>query len=334
MGDEGQRRDGWSAVRVPAEAVELPWGLTRSALRRVVPEADLGSTVTREHEIQGLHQVGASQILTFRGRDRGGRGWSRTVVVKRTDPSTGEAEKYRHLAAVGAPVAPLLGVLHVAAGPVIVTGILPRIGIGPGEVDELLGLSATINTITDIPEALFRARGGDPQYGRRVLDALVDLRRRVGGRVRADQWLDAYRQVSRTAAASPTALNHNELALQQVGWTATGPDAQLVMIDLATMALLPRFTDLAGLLAPLAELTGTDESALTDTYLDRLADRTGHRLHGPEIHREIIAVRLMRTFESLPWWLGPDPPPSLEPADQIAARMVDDLHRLGITTPG
>lgn len=323
----------WSAVPVAAEPVDLPWGLTVSALRRVAPELGTEVIISREHRIRGLHQQDASQILTVRHRDGAGHQRSRILFLKRTDHDTREAEKYRYLAARAAPVAPLLGVIDTDAGPVIITEFLPRIGTRPDEVDDLLELTARINAITDTPETLFRAAAGDPRYDRRIHAAVVTLRSRSGDAFAPDpdRWLDAYHRAARAAANSPRALNHNELAPQQIGWTSTGPDARLVVVDLATMARLPRFSDVAGLLAPLSEQTGRTESDLIDSYLERLSGHLGTTVSGSAVHREVITVRLVRAFEALPWWLGPESP-VVETPERICLRMSADLTHLGLLT--
>lgn len=99
----------------------------------------------------------------------------------------------------------------------------------------------------------------------------------------------------------PTALNHGELYFQQLGWSRTDGDRRLVMFDLATMAGLPRFTDIANVLAALAAQTGREQRELFATYLAALRTLTGVGLNESKVWEEMQLVRTLTSFQSLPW---------------------------------
>ncbi|GAB3758242.1 hypothetical protein [Microlunatus parietis] len=321
----------YSPIRIEAPAqVELPWGLQWDDLRGAIPELRLPLGVFRTHEIRGLHQSGRSQILLLRYEDRDGRQQARTIFLKLGNPARPEVAKYRYLLERGAPVSPPLGTATTAAGEIMIFPFLPTIGTTAEEADDLLGLVAEINSIRDPAAELFRPPQGTPGYGERIREVLIDF---LPTAEEARRWFDAYQEAIVAADAIPLALNHNELSFQQVGWLDQGPGdrRRLVVFDLETMSLRPLYTDLAGMLPSLANQTGRTEDDLFRSYLAKLAHRTDETTDQRLAWSRMRTLRIIRTFESLPWLITMAGTIGIETPQHAIARLAGDLgdSRLG-----
>jgi hypothetical protein len=232
---------------------------------------------------------------------------SQTVFIKHTaDPLKAEAEKYRFLSARGVPVPRLLAVLSHGESEVILLEFLAAIGIdfhSTDEVNSLLDLIARLNAVQN-PPALFNPRPGLPQaeFDQSVLAALNEQTNRQ--ELRAGEALDcyaAYLTAQEAAKTMPTALNHNELYFQQVGWAARENGRELVLFDLETMAICPRFADIASILSSLAAACGKPQEDLFQTYLQRLSHYSGAYLGFDEAMRELRLLRVRESCYNLPW---------------------------------
>ena len=279
--------------------VDLPWGLSWAALAQQVPRWKGRPQARASHRIQGLHGEGNSQILTVSFVDALGRPMRETCFVKLTQPGDQEAAKYRELSARRAPVPQLLAAIEVPAGEVIVLEFLPTIGTTPDQADVLLALIAELN-LQQVTQKLFSPSPGSPDHHLQIAATL--------GRMlpddQAEALLRAYVTTADRVRRLPVELNHNELSFQQVGWTAPGPDrpSHLVAFDLQTVAWLPRFTDLAGMLADLAEQTGRSEQDLFATHLAHRQRLGAAPLDAAAAWPELLQVRFVRTAEALPWY--------------------------------
>lgn len=91
------------------------------------------------------------------------------------------------------------------------------------------------------------------------------------------------------------------------------------------MALLPQYTDIAGILPRLATQTGRPEHELFDAYLSALHSRTGRTTDRRQAWSEMRLQRIVRTFESLPWLITMSDDPQVEPANDAIARLRKDL---------
>jgi hypothetical protein len=171
-----------------------------------------------------------------------------------------------------------------------------------------------------MPAAVFSAR---------VKAALTSLATDPALPVEVDpeSWFAAYRRTAAAVAALPTALNHGELYLQQVGWS----HGRLVMFDLETMGLRPRFTDIATTLAGLAAYSDRRERDLFAGYLDAMRHLTGVALDEAEAWNEVLLVRTVDAFQGLPWRLDNTGHHDIAdtPTD-IALAVHDDLQTLSL----
>jgi hypothetical protein len=316
---------------VPPRRVRLPWGLSPGDVWSWLPQCRHLVEVTERHRIRGLHRRGGSRILTFRYQDDGGAERVRTIFVKLTAAGR-EAQKHRYLADRGAPVTPLIGTVTTAAGEIIALEFLPRIGTTPDEADALLQLVAALNSIDLAVTDLFDPPPGDPEYVHRIHGVLRALNRSAQHPFDPDHWLAAYREAADRAARMPVALNHNELSFQQVGWTPAPTGPRLVAFDLETMALLPRYTDVAGILAPLSAQTGRSEQHLFDSYLRALADHTGDQVDRAASWHSMLVLRIVRTVEALPWLITMPATPYVETAEQAVARLQRDLQQCALVS--
>lgn len=273
----------------------LPFGLTWSELGTLQPEPMAWTS----RDPAGMHK-GQSCILTFAD--------GTAIFVKRTH---GEAAKYRYLAACSVPTPRLLHTVERDDHEIILLECLPHIGIEPSQADDLLRLIARLNAILDVPRELFA-----PGPGRTDFD---DLMRAALTQVTTDapRWLDLYHAAANTVATFPLALNHDEMGLQQVGRSAAG---ELVVFDLETLSLRPRFTDLAGVLEPLAKKSGTPEGELFQSY------------HNATDWPELLWTRLVVSFESLPGLVN-DRPDEADPPLRVVRRISRDATQLGWTLP-
>lgn len=152
--------------------------------------------------------------------------------------------------------------------------------------------------ITRSPRRLFMPRLGDPAYPDTIR---VTLRTLAAEHLAIDPslWFQVYSHAAQEVSAGPSALNHNELASQQIGCTASG---RLVMFDLETMAWLPFVSDVASILEELSELTGCSSRDLYSTYLSKLHPQVRELLGDDDAAwRLVLMTRLVRAVESLPW---------------------------------
>ena len=119
----------------------------------------------------------------------------------------------------------------------------------------------------------------------------------------------AYRHAQAAAEAMPPAVNHGEFYFQQVGWAARGTSGQLVVFDLETLALRPRFTDIATVLYPLSIYTSQPQAALLEVYLARWRELTGQTVGPNEALAELRTLRVTELCNSLPWLVEAAQPP-------------------------
>lgn len=206
---------------------------------------------------------------------------------------------------------------------------LPTIGTTANQADDLLRLIADINSINNPPAGIFSPPPGIPGYEDQIHRALITLLPTPGDAVR---WLDAYRHATAGARHLPLALNHNELGYQQVGWTAAhgGDRPRLVVFDLETMSLRPRYTDVASLLPSIASQTGRTEQGLFNTYLDQLDRRTGETTDQRLGWSSMRTLRIVRTFESLPWLTTMTDTADIEAPEHAITRLGQDLAESGL----
>ena len=329
--DDGTDR--LSPERHRAVPVELPWGLAWDDLRCCLPDRSRPIGAFATHEIRGLHRQGRSQILTIRYRQPDGRQRDRTIFLKLTDPRRPEASKYRCLAAHRAPIPRLIGSATTSAGETLVLEFLPTIGTTAGQADDLLELIAEINTIEHPPIDIFSAPAGDPEYGDRIRRALVRL---LPDASDAGRWLDGYGRAGELVAQLPLALNHNELSFQQVGWAQEDEQrgARLLVFDLESMSLQPQYTDIAGILPDLAAQTHRTERDLFRTYLQAVDRRAGGTTDPGRAWTAMRIVRIVRTFEALPWLITMIDTPQVEAPDEAVGRLGRDLADAGLLAPG
>nr|WP_269091173.1 phosphotransferase [Actinopolymorpha cephalotaxi] len=241
----------------------------------------------------------------------------------------GEGARYEYLAGHGVPTPRLLAAPR--GGAVVVLEFLPTVGIEPAEAGDLLSLIARVNAVDRPPLRLFEAGSGLPQAR---FDALVEAAlcrladdHRTTPPVEVDRWMRAYRLAAGQVATCPTALNHGELGFQQVGWSGAGDARTLVVFDLETMAIRPRFTDIATVLGSLAALTGLSEPDLFAEYLGALREFTGQHLDEARAWAELRTVRVVVAFESLPWLAEVAGHPDVPDAPGSAAvSLYDDLR--------
>ena len=319
---------------VEPRRVDLPFGLTWGRLAPAMPglvedRAEAECIATCRFELRGLRDERASMPLTLHHPVAGG---SRAVdvFVKRTPVDAPEAPWYRLLADAAVPVADLLVEATSPDGgdAVIVLGFLEVIGIdfeAAADVDELLRLLARLNAV-DV--AVPRGPRGLPEdeFTRRVRAALA----RLDG-VDVDAWLAAYEATKRSCASMPLALTHGEMYFQHVGRRRRdhGP---LVLLDLATLGLRPRFTDVAGVVGALSRRTGDDEPTLFGRYRRELADLGVDVPAIDEAMPELRMVRANGAFAALPWLVDAQDHPDVGPAllaDRVTV-LRHDLVLLGL----
>jgi hypothetical protein len=297
-------------------ACALPYDLTWDDLRPILPDFDergsAGAQAFASHEKQGLHGGSNSCILTIRYPAGENQFRSETIFIKHTaDPKNAEAQKYRFVASHGIPTPRLLAVIRRGGAEIILLEFLPAIGIdfrSTGEVNSMLHLVAQLNSIQNPPD-LFKPPPRDPRpeshaaFDEGIRVALTEISRdpTLPIAVNVQRWFDAYRIAQQASDSMPLAVNHNEFYFQQVGWAQRGATRQLVIFDLETMSLCPRFTDLASVLYPLAAYTGRDQVELFGVYLDRLCQLNQPELGSDEAFRELRLLRVTTSCWSLPW---------------------------------
>lgn len=285
------------------EPAALPFGLTWADLADVLPGGAAGGRAVVSHLKRGRHQGGhPSVIMTLSWESPSGP--RRTTLFFKSNPGDSrEASRYRFLTDHRIAVPRLEVCVERAGREVLGLQFLPSIGTGPADVDDVLGLVARLNALTDVPDAVGATPAGLPQaqFERLLLPALDEISSSHPD-LGATTWLDTYRRALVAYRALPTALTHGELAPQQLGRTEEGT---LVMLDLATVGRRPRFTDLANLLATLAQLAGTDEQTVLGHYLAHLARES--RAAAPVLEQagaELQLTRFVRGVEALPWRLS------------------------------
>jgi len=332
---------------LPKTPVEcpLPYDLTWDDLLSILPgfkeREGAGMQVYSSYEKQGLNGGSNSCIITLRYPTWENQFRSKTVFIKHTsDPEKMEAQKYQFLASRGVPTPHLLSSIRKDNAEIILLEFLPKIGIdfhSASEVNSLLDLMAHLNSIQDPPD-LFHPSPGIPQaeFDERVRTALIEVAQNQSLSIAIDipRWLDAYQFACATCKSMPLAVNHNEFSFQQVGWAPRDGTNKLVMFDLETMSLSPRFADIAGVLTRLAMYTRRDQIELFKIYLARLCERIPLKLEVDEALQELRLVQIKDAFDSLPWHVDiarrPDLDQMLDKPLAINARSLhDNLLALG-----
>ena len=175
-------------------------------------------------------------------------------------------------------------------------------------MDSLLHLVAQLNSIQNPPD-LFGQPSREPRdeadaaFDATVREALTELShaRTLPAPIDVPRWFKAYQIAQAASDSMPRAVNHDEFYFQQVGWAQRGASRELVMFDLETMSLRPRFADIASVLCPLAVYTGRDQVELFAVYLGRLRQFDGPELRTEEAFRELRLLRVTTECYSLPW---------------------------------
>ncbi|WP_157973745.1 phosphotransferase [Desertihabitans aurantiacus] len=286
----------------PGRPVALPFGLTWADLRAAF-EHELGAEgrAVVSHAKRGRHQGGHPSVILTVSCDPQERHCSRTLFFKLNRDGSREAQRYRFLTERGVPVPQLVVCVEREGEEVLGLQLLPSIGIGPDDVEEVLRLVATLNSLTGVPADIGSPPPGLPpeEFEARLSEALDEL-----DGVFADHgpsgWLDTYRHAARVYRDLPQALTHGELAPQQLGRTE---DGTLVLLDLATLGRRARFADIANLLPTLAELSGRDERLIFADYLRFLADGSALALD-EQLWDELRLTRFVQAVEALPWHLS------------------------------
>lgn len=326
-----------SPVPIEPRACALPYGLTSEDLGACIPgfaAARSGARVWNSHAKRGLHGGRSSCVLSLGYPCEDGLRAETVFVKEVADPAAAEAAKYRFLEARGVPLPRLLHVVSHGESEVLLLEFLPTIGVTPDEADDLLRLIAQLNALGDPPSDLFQPRTGAPreEFDDLLEAVLTALSKDPGApvRVEPESWLCAYRRAGDAAATLPTALNHGELYFQQVGWSRTRQPERLVMFDLGTMALLPRFSDVANVLAPLAARAGREQRELFAIYLTELCDLTGVGIAESEAWEELRLVRAVASCQSLPWLTASQERPEIRGILATTLQTLhDDLKALG-----
>jgi hypothetical protein len=315
----------------------LPYDLTWAELGGCLPDFTTaeGAHAWLSYEKQGLNKGANSCILTLGYTGRDGSPREQTVFCKRSeDPARAEATKYAYLLSREMPTPRLLGVVARDRGEVIVLEFLTTVGIEPYDADEFLLLIARLNAV-QAPSDPFTLPPGMPEerFRARVKAALTTLAGDPGVPVAVDpdRWFAAYRRAAESVATLPVALNHGELYFQQVGWSVADGMRRLVMFDLETMGLRPRFHDIATVLAGTATYAGREQRALFASYLDALASLTGVMIDETQAWNEMRLVRTVIGYQGLPWRIEMLGHPDLtETLADIARALHDDLTALGL----
>ncbi|HXQ33964.1 MAG TPA: hypothetical protein VN843_08135 [Anaerolineales bacterium] len=306
----------------------LPYNLTWDDLRSILPGFEPESNTIQafsSYEKQGLNGGANSCILTLRYLVEENQFRSETIFIKRaTDMGSREAQKYLALASLDIPTPRLLADIYKNNAEIILLEFLPKIGIdfqSAAEVNSLLHLAAQLNSILNPPEIFGQSGGGIPQaeFDRHVRGALKEIARdrSLPLTVNIPRWFDAYQIACIACKSMPRAVNHNEFSFQQVGWVQRDGKNQLVIFDLETMSLSPRFTDIAGILPGLAIYTGQSQNDLFKIYFDRLCELNALELEFDKAFHELRLVQVKDAFDSLPWLVDVAKRPDLN-------RMLDD----------
>ena len=314
----------------------LPYGLhwddLRSALPGVEQEIDTIQAFS-SYEKQGLNGGSNSCILTFRYLDGEKQFRSETVFIKRAVDTRGnEAQKYLSLASLGIPTPRLLAAISKNNSEIILLEFLPKIGIdfhSTDEVTSVLHLLAQLNAIRNPPELFEQSEDGIPQteFDELVRNALREISRDRSLKITVDipRWFDAYQLALVACKSMPRAINHNEFSFQQVGWVQRSERNQLVIFDLETMRLSPRFTDIAGVLPRLAMYAGLNQIDLFKIYFHKLQKLSQLELEIDEAFHELRLVQIKGAFDSLPWLIDVHRQPDLN-------RMLDNPLLLSVNS--
>jgi hypothetical protein len=329
-----------SPVPVEPRPCALPYGLTWRDFREFLPgfldapEAGAAALPAAwvSYDKRGLHKGTNSRIITVGYLGVDGSRRTQTVFCKRSEePERAEAARYVFLSSHDFPTPRLLYSAVRDGGEVLVLEFVPTIGVEPDDMAELLRLIARLNALEPPPPDLFVLPTGTPaaEFAARVKAALTSLAADSAPRVAVDpeEWFAAYQRAAAAVAALPTALNHGELYLQQVGWSG----GRLVMFDLETMGMRPRLTDIATTVAGLAAYAGRDERDLFAGYLQAVRHLTGTAVDEAEAWNEVLLVRTVDAFQALPWRLENVGHPDIGgPPAEIAIALHDDLRALGL----
>ena len=325
--------------------MELPFGLTWEDISRTVGDVD-GDRLSKcraveRYELQGLRDRSRSVVMsltypTFDGAT------NIDVFVKRSPASSREADRHAQLDAAGVPVSRLLFDVEASDGDhVLGFEFLDTIGIdfdSSKEITELLTLMATLNAV---PAS---ALGGSPNAppGRPETEFTATVERALmtvqstgllrWAALEVSEWLDLYENATRWATSMPAAVIHGEFYFQQVGRAAGG---SLVIFDLATVGVGPRFSDLCSLARGLGHHTDRDETEVLRIYLDAL--RAGGVATPTVVDGldELRRLRVLHCFQSMPWLSGRHHDPELGPTalEQNVETLRSDLAHLGIVGP-
>lgn len=308
--------DSLSPLPVTARACPLPYGVEWDDLRPCLPGFRRGSRALVTHELQGMRKGANTCVKTLEYHTFDGEIRSVAAFFKQVRGSV-EREKHAFLQARNVPVPRMLRAVSRPDAEVLVFEFLPRIGIRSAEAADLLRLIARLNAVEVPPDGIFLPPPGRPEteFGARISAALQQA-----GAPDPQRWFSAYGLLGERVRSLPTALNHGELYFQQVGWSGR----QLVLFDLETVAWRPRFTDVAGVIAPLAQRTGRSEAELFGAYLRALSSGVDES----RAYRELLVVRAVSAFWSLPWRL--EAPEERGTAAQIVQDLGSDLRALGL----
>ena len=297
--------DELSPARLPSpRPAPLPFGLTWPDLEDVLPgAAPVGGRAVVSHSKRGPYQGGhPSTTMTLSHQAGAGPPRQQTLFFKQNPDGSREAARHRVLAERGIPVPRLAVCVEREREEVLGLELLPSVGLGPGDVDEVLRLVAALNALTDLPDGVVGNPPGLPQ------DEFEDLLGRALDEVAASHpdlaprpWLDTYRRALALQRDLPTALTHGELAAQQLGRTE---DGRLVVLDLATVGRRPRLADVANLLATLAHLSGRAERSVLRDYQVLLSSAGGPTVPEDRAWAELQLTRFVQGVEALPWRLG------------------------------
>lgn len=332
-----------SPVLTIEEVIDLPFGLTWAQVTAALPDLDPRAVADcralKRYEIQGLHDRAGSVVVSFEYPTRTGHA-IRDVFVKHS-PAL-EADRHVQLAAAGVPLPRLLLTADAATGnQVLGFEFLDTIGIdfeSSDEVRELLALVATLNAVD--PAALGGASTPPPgrpeaEFTAGVERALVTARSMSlldWASMEVSDWLEVYREAKGWAASMPRAVTHGEMYFQQVGRAGNGP---LVIFDLATVGVRPRFFDLCSLVRGLVRYAADDEAAVLAAYLDAL---TAASVTVPSVLDsldELRRLRVLSCFQSLPWLARSldNPELGLDALEDKLSTLRGDLFDLGIVRP-
>ena len=296
------------------------------------------------HEKQGLHGGVNSCILTLNYPAENRQHRSVTLFIKAAaNPETAEAQKYQFLSTHGIPTPRLLATVHRDGVEIIVLEFLPTIGIdfhSNREVGDLLDLAAQLNAIQE-PMDFIKPVAQDSQsesaatFDAGVMAALVELSHDSTVSVNIDvrRWFEAYQLAQQAYHTMPLAITHGQFFFQQVGWAPRDAGSQLVLFDLETMSLRPRFTDIQSVLQALSRFTRRSQTELFEIYYERLCQLNSCESNIDEAFRELRLVRITESCYSLQWLVAEMKQPDFVGFSDILAMTLDclsdDLATLG-----